>query len=318
MDFFRQNRWWVISFVSAVILYGGYELTLAPPPRFPSGSIVVIVRGTSVTDIAQQLSGERIIMHPTLLRLILRVTGTARNVQTGAYLFEKPENLLVVVYRLVVGAYDIPPARITLVEGLTVREMGAKIAGAAPEIPIADFISAAKPYEGYLFPDTYTFSPGESAESAVALMRANFNTKIASLSSGISTSGHSLSDIVIIASLVEKEARSVENKKIVAGILWSRLKLGMPLQVDAVFGYIFNRSTYSPSPSDLKVDSLYNTYTHKGLPPGPICNPGLDSLKAAIAPTKTTYLYYLTGSDNQMHYAVTYAAHQANQQKYLR
>ena len=92
----------------------------------------------------------------------------------------------------------------------------------------------------------------------------------------------------------------------------------MSLQVDAVFGYIFNRETYSPSYEDLKVDSPYNTYTHTGLPPGPINNPGLDSLKAAITPIKTNYLYYLTDKNGVMHYATTYAEHQSNQRKYLK
>ena len=92
----------------------------------------------------------------------------------------------------------------------------------------------------------------------------------------------------------------------------------MPLQVDAVFGYINRRDTYSPTFDDLKIDSPYNTYLYKGLPPGPIANPGLDSLDAALHPTKTDYLYYLTGTDGQMHYATTYAGHQANQRKYLR
>ena len=149
-------------------------------------------------------------------------------------------------------------------------------------------------------------------------LRANFDTKIKALSPAIDASGHSLSDIVIMASLVEKEARTSANRRIVAGILWNRLEKNMPLQVDAVFGYINNRDTYSPSLTDLKIDSPYNTYVYKGLPPGPINNPGLDSLDAAVNPTKTDYFYYLTGSDNQMHYATTYAEHQANQKKYLK
>ena len=116
---------------------------------------------------------------------------------------------------------------------------------------------------------------------------------------------------------MEKEARTDTDRHIVAGILWNRIKLGMPLQVDAVFGYIFNRSTYSPSPVDLKVDSPYNTYTHRGLPPTPICNTGLAALEASANPAKTSYLYYLTGHDGLMHYATTYAGHQANLKKYL-
>ena len=120
-----------------------------------------------------------------------------------------------------------------------------------------------------------------------------------------------------MASLVEKEARTIASRRLVAGILWNRLELGMPLQVDAVFGYIFNRETYSPSFADLTTESPYNLYLHKGLPPGPINNPGLDALGATLNPTKTDYLYYLTGTDNLMHYATTYAGHLANQRKYL-
>jgi len=92
----------------------------------------------------------------------------------------------------------------------------------------------------------------------------------------------------------------------------------MPLQVDAVFGYIFNKDTYSPSFADLKIDSPYNTYTRIGLPPGPIDNPGLDSIEAVLHPTKTNYLYYLTDKNGVMHYAATFAEHQSNQRKYLK
>jgi len=120
-----------------------------------------------------------------------------------------------------------------------------------------------------------------------------------------------------MASLVEKEARTLENKKLVAGVLWNRIKLHMPLQVDAVFGYINDRDTYAPSFADLTVDSLYNTYTHQGLPPGPIDNPGLDSIEAALYPATSTYLYYLTDKNGVMHYAKTFEEHKKNKEKYL-
>jgi UPF0755 protein len=102
----------------------------------------------------------------------------------------------------------------------------------------------------------------------------------------------------------------------VSGILWNRIALKMPLQVDAVFGYIFNRATYSPSSTDLKVDSPYNVYRHTGLPPGPIDNPGLDSLDAAAHPAETDYLYYMSDANGVLHFAKTFADHQANLRKY--
>jgi UPF0755 protein len=315
---FLRFKWqWGTAFV-AVVLVGGYFFIFSPPDNFPFGSIVLVPAGASAAEVATELSTARVVTHPLVLRLLLRLEGADRGVQSGAYRFQSPENLFSVARRITTGAYGLPVVRATFTEGMTVRDMAARVADAFPFISGADFSSAARPYEGYLFPDTYFFSPSVTVDEIIATMRTNFDTKIKTLSPDIAASGHSLSDIVIMASLVEKEARTSANRRIVAGILWNRLEKNMPLQVDAVFGYINNRDTYSPSPSDLKVDSPYNTYTHRGLPPGPIANPGLDSLDAAVNPTKTDYFYYLTGSDNQMHYATTYAAHQANLKKYLK
>ncbi len=312
----RFSRVWITMLVAlGVILGGGYVLT-APPSGFSSQD-VVIARGASVFAVAQELADAHIIAYPMALRIVLRIEGNENRIRAGTYRFVTSENLLAVCDRLVTGAYGIPPVRITFFEGTTVREMAARVAAAFPGISAADFSAAGHPYEGYLFPDTYLFSTSADAASIVAAMRANFNAKIQSLSGEIQASGHSLSDIVIMASLVEKEARSSGAKRMVAGILWNRLRRGMPLQVDSVFGYIYGRSTYAPSLADLRVNSPYNTYLHKGLPPGPIDNPGLDSLEAAANPAKTNYLYYLTGTDGRMHYAMTYAEHQANRRKYL-
>lgn len=313
----RSWRVWAVAFVLAVFLVVGYRIAFAPPSDFPSGSIVSIARGASVPDIAVQLASAHLIKHPNLFRMLLRISGGSLHVQAGAYLFNTPENLFTVAYRLVAGVYGIPPVRITFPEGETARDYAMRITEEIPDISASDFLSKAQPYEGYLFPDTYLFLQSADADSIVKTMRTNFDTKIASLSPDITASGHSLSDSVVMASLVEKEARTSAVRRVVAGILWNRLARGMPLQVDAVFGYIFNRDTYSPSYADLKVDSPYNTYTHIGLPPGPINNPGLDALDAVLHPTNTDYLYYLTDKNGVMHYATTYAGHQANRKKYL-
>lgn len=317
-DFSSRNIRAVGALIAALFLVVGYIIVLAPPANFPSGSVIVIPRGASLPDIADQLSNANVVKHSDVLRFILKVAGAGSRVQAGAYLFKTPENTLTVAYRLAAGAYGLPPARITFPEGMTVREMALRVADELPLLPAEDFVQAGKPNEGYLFPDTYLFPPDTTIEKIVATMRANFDTKIRPLLPDIRASGHSLGSVVIMASLIEKEARTTENRRLVAGVLWNRLGRGMPLQVDAVFGYIFNRDTYSPSFADLKVNSPYNTYAHAGLPPGPINNPGLDSLKAAVQPAKTEYLYYLTDKNGVMHYAMTYAVHQSNQQKYLR
>lgn len=300
-----------------VLLIGSGYVLCAPPSGFSPGSIVRIREGASVPEISTMLADANVIAHPVALRILLRILGKSDTVQSGVYQFKEPQDVFAVAYRITAGDYGLPPTRVTFTEGTTVREMAIRIAQAFPDMPIDEFHSLAEPQEGYLFPDTYFFLSSVDAKMIVAAMRKNFDVKMAPLLGDIQASGHSLSDTVVMASLVEKEARTSEVRRVVAGILWSRLRLGMPLQVDAVFGYIFGKDTYSPSFADLKADSPYNTYTHTGLPPGPICNPGLDALSATIHPAQTDYLYYLTDKDGLMHYATTYAGHQANRRKYL-
>jgi len=290
----------------------------APPASFPRGSVVVITRGESVADVAQALAGVHVVAHASVLHLLLRVSGGSGHMQAGAYLFSSPEDALTVAYRLITGSYDLPAVRLTFFEGETIRDLATRVRNAfSDSVSAPDIISAAQGDEGYLFPDTYLFSPSADASTIVQTMRANFDAKIAPLTNDIAASGHSLSDVITMASLVEREARTDVDKHMVAGILWNRIARGMPLQVDAVFGYIKGSDTYSPSLADLKIDSPYNTYLHAGLPPGPIDSPGLASINAVLHPTETKYLYYLTGKDGFMHYATTYAGHQANQRKYL-
>ena len=304
------------SIAVILILTVGSWYAFAAPISF-SPTIIRIPQGTTTTEVARELANAHIITNAPFLRILLRLSGESNKVQTGVYKFETPQSLFTIAYRLVTGEYGLPSVRITFVEGTTIREIAKDVVQAFPTLSEKEFLTAAYGEEGYLFPDTYFFQPGASAVTIVAAMRSNFDVKIASLAPDIRASGRSLSDIVTLASLVEKEARTTLHRRIVAGILLNRLQLGMPLQVDAVFGYIFGRNTYSPSFVDLKVDSPYNTYTHTGLPPGPIDNPGLDALEAVLHPTKTKYLYYLTDRNGIMHYATTYPGHQANQKKYL-
>ncbi len=279
---------------------------------------VIVEQGETVAHLARELAQARVITTSLPFRIILRISGGDGKVQTGTYRFDEPENVFSVARRLLTGDYGLPAVKLTFTEGVTVREMAMQVSKSFPAIREQDFLATARASEGYLFPDTYVFPASTGIESLIARMRSNFDVKTTTILEDLSRSKHSLADIVIVASLIEKEARTEESRRLVSGILWNRLERNMPLQVDAVFGYIFNRPTYSPSPSDLKVDSPYNTYLNKGLPPGPINNPGLAALEAAANPTATKYLYYLTGNDGEMYYAITYAGHKANVQKYLK
>ena len=130
------------------------------------------------------------------------------------------------------------------------------------------FLKLAVPVEGYLFPDTYFFLPNITPEQIIDAMKNNFIKKVGDIYSKIERSDKSLEEIIIMASILEEEARIFETKKIISGILWQRIKIGMPLQVDAVFPYIIGKNTYELTKEDLSIDSPYNTYKYKGLPFG--------------------------------------------------
>jgi len=216
------------------------------------------------------------------------------------------------------GKTGVAPVRITLPEGDSGRQLAMIVDHQFPFISETAMLEKAKGYEGYLFPDTYFFPINTTNDAILAKLRSTFDEKIASIKSHLTASPHSLHDIVIMASLLERETKTPADRRIVAGILWRRIAIGMPLQVDAVFGYIYGKDTYAPTLDDLKTPSPYNTYLHGGLPPTPIDNPGLDALIAAADATTSPYLYYLTGSDGKMHYAKTFAEHQANREAYLK
>lgn len=170
--------------------------------------------------------------------------------------------------------------------------------------------------EGYLFPDTYEIGKGESCEDILISMLVNFEKKLTpDLRTEIANQKKSIFDIITMASMIEKEVRVIDDKKIVSGILWKRLAIGMPLQLDATINYVTGKSDPAVLTKDTKIDSPYNTYKYKGLPRGPISNPGIDSITAAIYPKTTSYLYYL--SDGKTYFSETLEQHNAAKAKYL-
>jgi UPF0755 protein len=170
--------------------------------------------------------------------------------------------------------------------------------------------------EGYLFPDTYQIAKGESCEEMLNTMLSNFDKKLTlNLRTEIKNQRKSIFDVVIMASLIEKEVRTFDDKKIVSGILWKRMAVGMPLQLDATINYITGKSDPSATIKDTKIDSPYNTYKYKGLPKGPISNPGINSIIAAIYPSQTDYWYYL--ADGRTIFSKTLEEHNAAAKMYL-
>jgi UPF0755 protein len=279
--------------------------------------LVSIEPGESVAAIAADLKDARVIESPLAFKAIVRLTGRAGHMQAGTYLFSR-ENAFTVARRVAAGETGIKPIRVTFPEGYASFDMARVLAARLPGFDAGTFAALGREqWEGYLFPDTYDFIPGTTPEQAVERMVANYEAKRASFAADLAVSPHSEQETITMASIVEREAATPEDRRIVAGILWKRLALPMRLQVDAPFAYLHEDWSYAPTHEDLEDDSPYNTYRRDGLPPGPIGNPGIDAIEAALHPADTPYLYYLTGKDGTMHYAKTFEEHKANVARYL-
>lgn len=278
--------------------------------------IINISYGQTVNDIAMELKQEHIIRSATVFRVLHRFISLFGDspIQSGDYAFTS-ENIFTVYSRLLRADYGLVPVKITFPEGITSYDMADILAARMIHFNKQKFILLAQPYEGFLFPDTYFFMPTMDEAAIVKTLLDTFTEKTKTLT----TSGTSIAtSTVIVASIVETEARQTDTRRIVAGILLERLKRNMPLQVDAAFRYINGKTTATLTSDDLKINSPYNTYVNRGLPPTGISNPGLDALDATLHPTPTPYVYFLTDSQGVMHYAVTFEQHVANKIKYLK
>jgi UPF0755 protein len=207
----------------------------------------------------------------------------------------------------IITSGKIKTVKITIPEGYTIKDIEEKL-----NIKIEN-----KALEGYLFPDTYYLPFGFLAEDLIKVMRENFENKIAPYKKDIEARGKTIHQILTLASLLEKEVKTKEDKELVAGILWKRLKFGMPLQVDATITYLTGKKTTKIGKEDLEIDSPYNTYKYKGLPPGPICNPGLESILAAIYPEESDYWYYLSTPEGKTIFSKTLKEHNVAKAQYL-
>ncbi len=294
----------------------GYFFLWRPPTYEVFPKIIEIPKGTTIRQAADILEDKDLISSPFSFMVGVKLFSRT-GVKAGTYRFDHPIRLFTAARRLSSGDSRIPPVRITFPEGLSVKEMAAICAEKLPLCKKSEFIILGMPFEGYLFPDTYDFSAGAEAKTVIEAMRKEFDSKITSLDKEIKASGRPISQIIIMASLLEEEARTLETRRMISGILWKRLQIGMPLQVDAVFPYIIGKDTFSLTSEDLAYDSPYNTYLHVGFPPGPIASPGLEAIKAAITPITSAYLYYLSDREGNVYYSKTHEEHIAKKLKYL-
>lgn len=321
---------------------------LSTPPHFVEKPpfIVSVKSGMPLGQVAHELKSKSIVRSEYLFRFAVQAAGVGSGVRTGDYVFEVPASVWTVAWRLVHGEQGLERVRVTLPEGQTVREMAATLVKKMPAFDTKKFIEIAEKDEGFLFPDTYFFFPNVTPEDVRATLRAAFDKKFTDLRKSViaitvttdlvekpiataTTSEFSRRnehDIVTMASIVEKEATNDTDRAVIAGILWKRLDRGMLLQVDPPFAYlvalnVLPKNDLNPrgfvSLEDLKVKSPYNTYLNKGLPLGPISNPGLSALRATVMPTTSPYYFYLSDKDGTMHYAKNYEGHLENRALYM-
>jgi UPF0755 protein len=320
-DFFLRYR--IILGGIAVFILGLLviaALASAAPRSFPTGAVVSVKAGTTLSQAAELFQARGAIRSAFVFKAYGLLFEGRRGLKAGDYLLAQPESALRLAYRAVNGIEDIPKIKVTIPEGSNSREAAWLIMKAIPGFNAPAFIAQAKEgkLEGMLFPDTYFFPANIAAADAIALMRADFDQQIAALADDIKASGKTKPEILTMASIIEREAASSTDRRIIAGILWKRIKAGMALQVDSPFWYAFGKGTSDLTSDDLKADSPYNTYARTGLPPTPISNPGLAAIEDAAHPTDTKYWYYLSDPKGIMHYAATFDEHVANKRKYIK
>ncbi|MEX0931599.1 MAG: endolytic transglycosylase MltG [Candidatus Paceibacterota bacterium] len=283
---------------------------LTSPKEFPKSTLVKIEEGWSVTDAVRYAKERGVVRSELLLRIIITFADEGRGVIAGNYFFEEPISVIDVAKRFTQGDYGLDPVRVFVQEGSTTFEIAKLFSGDEfTEFDPIHFLELAEGKEGYLFPDTYYFLPNVEESEVISAMEENFYGRIASIQELIDAFDRPLHDIIIMASIIEKEAWKSDDRRMISSVLWNRIDIGMPLQVDAVFPYIIGRNTYELSLKDLEVDSPYNTYRYNGLPIGPISNPSLDSIEAAVTPPESDYLYYLADRVGNTYFSVTFDEH---------
>lgn len=323
---FKKN-WLVLIVILGTLFFGARfywdsQLT-APDPKNNQTKVFVIAPGEGTASIVGKLEKEGLIKSAWAFNLYLRNSGQAEKIQAGDFKLSASMSAGEIIKGLTTGRVD---KWVTFLEGWRVEEMAKKLNGELG-IKNEEFLKVAE--EGYMFPDTYLFNPDVTASDVAATMRANFDQKYTSaLQSKVKNMGLSPSEGVILASIVEREGRSDEVRKSIAGILLKRFKIGMALNADATIQYaLVKKGSFNPpadgwwkrhlTRDDLKIDSPYNTYLHAGFPPAPIANPSLSSLQAvANADPSTPYLYYYHDSQGRSHYGKTLDEHNDNVARY--
>jgi UPF0755 protein len=290
---------------------------------------IIIPRGATFSEVVGLLQDHGMLAHPIAFRILARMRNDEADVKAGEYSFPPRQTSDEILRKLVAGEAQVA-VWVTIPEGFTAREIAQTLAerklgssAAFDSVFRHDGLmldGARTPsLEGYLFPSTYLMPIDATPASAAKLMTDQFRKELpADAEARARALGRTVPEVVTIASLVEREAKADDERALMADVYYNRLRLGMPLEVDATIEYIFPEHHTVITKSDLQIDSPYNTYLRTGLPPTPIANPGKTSLDAAFNPRSSDYLYYVYKGDGHHAFARTLAEHNANVARYLK
>lgn len=322
-----------VLFVALVTLpvflsqYYNYLLDPVSPNKQEESKIFVITPGQPLTTIAQNLKEKDLIKNIFAFRLLVAQMGIGKSIQAGDYKISPAMSASDIAKELTHGAIDV---WVTLPEGLRIEEVADKVeqklkfgGNSSYNFDKKQFIKSAK--EGYMFPDTYLIPKDATAGMVVQRLLDTFKQKVTDSILDKSQKGIMTSEeVIILASLIERESRTVDEKPIIAGIIVNRLNRGMALDIDATVQYAkgYNSANNSWWPQITqedykKVKSPYNTYLNQGLPPKPISNPGIDSIRSSLNPAQTEYYFYLHDIEGKVHFARTVQEHNQNIKNFL-
>jgi len=330
-----------IVILVGVVMSGSYvfDVYLISADKDAETIEVTIQEGASVDAIAQQLEDQGIITSAFFFKVYTKLSDSV--LQAGTFELAKGMNIRSVVREL--GYASAQEVQVTIPEGFTIEQIGEVIVEALPEIDMSGWesvvsaqgrrvlnedeilvgIPSDQGLEGYLFPDTYRFRADANAATVAETMVLTLKRRLAENDIAVPLNlvfegGLTFHEMITLASIVEREVRSAEDMKLVAGIFFTRMKIGMALQADSTVNYVTGKDDPAVTLEDSRVDSPYNTYRNLGLPPGPISNPGMNAILAVLEPTDSDYLYFLTTDDGQVVYAKSFDEHVANKYKYLK
>lgn len=276
-----------------------------------------IDKGASLTKIAEDLKKQNFIKDKQSFLIAVKLMGIDSSIQAGDFRLSRSMNLIQIARELTDSSTDV---RVTIPEGKRAEEIAEILEKNLQSVSSEEIAPTLAEYNGYIFPDTYNFERSTSIENILEIMRNNFEEKYQTIKN---KTGLTKQEIVIIASLIEREARHDEDRAIISSVIHNRLNTGMKLDIDATIQYALGYNSVQKTwwkkgltIKDLAVNSPYNTYTNAGLPPSPIANPGLAALNASANPSDSDYLYYITDKNGINRYAKTLEEHNANIRNY--